>query len=107
MHSSPKDPLNTVFSWFQGRTYQATRQQDWTPEDNLYVDYQRHAEAAGIKPSKRMSRAAFRTELQALTRRAPQNRLAKAIGSSQERYVACWPRVLRHPAKLYTDAAVA
>lgn len=100
MHSSPKDPLNTFRAWSKAQSYQATRQQDWTPEDNLYVDYHAHAEATGVAPSNRLSRTRFREQLRILCGRLPEKRKARSLGSNQERWVDCWPRVLRAPARL-------
>jgi len=105
MHSSPRDPLNTFRPWSKAETYQATRQGDWTPEDNLYVDYQAHAEAAGIAPSDRLSRDAFREELRCLCGRLPEKRKVRALGSNQPRYADCWPRALRAPARLFAAVA--
>lgn len=106
MHSSPKDPFNTFRPWAKAETYHAPRQQDWTPEDNLYVDYQAHAEAQGIAPSNRLSRARFREELRILCGRLPEKRRVRALGSNQHRYADCWPRVIRAPRILFrADAA--
>lgn len=95
MYSSPTDPLNSVHDWFQARTYQATRPQDWTPEADLYLDYQRHAEAAGIAVRRRLGKTAFAIELRGLMRREPQLRLCVPIGSTRQKHAPCWPRVLR------------
>lgn len=100
MYVSPKDPLNSVHDWFNARTYHAPRSQDWTPELDLYLDYQRHAEAAGIRPSKRVGRTAFAAELQGLTRRQPQLRLAKPLNGGEARNLPFWPRVLRSARQL-------
>ncbi len=95
MYVSPTDPLNSVHDWFQARTYHAPRQQDWTPEADLFLDYHRHAEAAGIRPSKRLGAKAFAAELHGLTRRQPQSRLARPINGGPERHLPFWPRTLR------------
>ncbi|WP_152664044.1 hypothetical protein [Sphingomonas sp. SRS2] len=100
MHSSQFDPLGSVTDWLKARTYRAPQQKDWTPEDNLFVDYHRHAEAAGLAPSERVDRETFRNELHAMSDRGPDHRLAKAEGSSLERWVDCWPRTLRHAQRL-------
>jgi hypothetical protein len=102
MYVSSKDPLNSVHDWFQARTYQATRPQDWTAEADLYLDYQRHAEAAGIRPSKRVGKTAFATELRGLMRREPQLRLARLATAPRcdERHLPFWPRHLRNARQL-------
>lgn len=106
MRTSPKDHLNTFGAWSKAQTYQAVRQQDWTPEDNLFVDYHAYAEACGLSPSKRLSRTAFREELRCICGRLPERRKARAIGSNLDRYVDHWPRVLRAPRQLrMADAA--
>lgn len=105
MRTSHKDHMNTFGAWSKAQTFQATRQQDWTPEDNLWVDYQAYAEACGIAPSKRLSRTAFREEMRCLCGRLPEKRKARAIGSSTDSYVPHWPRVLRSPRTLLRVAA--
>lgn len=95
MYVSPTDPLNSVHDWFQARTHQAERPQDWTPEADLYADYLRHAEAAAIAKSRRLSRKAFGIELRGLIRREPQSRLAQAQVGIPAKHEPFWPRVLR------------
>lgn len=104
MHSSPKDPTNSVGDWFAARTYQATRPQDWTPEANLYLDYRQHATAAGIKLRDQLGSRAFAVEIRALCRREPQKRLARQGGHATAQQHPFWPRVLRS-ARLLASAA--
>ncbi|MCZ4340602.1 hypothetical protein O4H52_03215 [Sphingomonadaceae bacterium G21617-S1] len=96
MYVSPKDPLNSVHDWFQARTYQAVRPQHWTPEANLYADYLRHAEAAGVAKSRRVGPVNFATEMRGLMRREPQRRLATRVVGTAGQMVPFWPRVLRN-----------
>lgn len=97
MHSSPHDPTNSFRNWSSARTHHSTRQQDWTPETNLYLDYLDHAAATGVSTSKQLSRARFREELRMLCCRPPQPRLVTLPGAAKATYADCWPRVLRAP----------
>lgn len=99
MHSSPNDPTNSFRNWSSARTYHSTRQQDWTPEANLYRDYLDHAAAAGVATSRQLSRTRFREELRMLCCRAPQLRRVQEPGKPAE-HADCWPRVLRPAARL-------
>lgn len=100
MYVSNIDKLNTGHAWFVARTYQAARPQDWTPQADLYLDYQRYAEGAGIAPSKRLSSPAFAMELRGLMRREPQLRMAKPFNGGPERLLPFWPRVARRARQL-------
>jgi hypothetical protein len=96
MYVSPTDPLNSVNAWFTARTYQAVRQQDWTPEADLHADYLRYAERLGVPVRKRLGKIAFSAELAGLMRRQPQLRSAREVNSGPDQLLPFWPRVLRN-----------
>lgn len=100
MHSSAKDPTNSVGAWFAACTYPATRPQDWTPVANLFLDYRRHAAASGIRMRDQLGVRAFEVELVALCRRQPQKRPASRFPGGKAQLVDFLPRVIRAPRQL-------
>lgn len=95
MHISPHDPTGSFRLWSRAHTAQAVRPQDWTPEDVLFHDYHRHAEAMGVVASDRLDRDGFRAEMRILSGRMPEPRRVTTIGASFPRMADCWPRTLR------------
>lgn len=95
MYVSQTDPLNSVFAWFEARTYHADKPQAWTPEADLYADYLQHAAALKVAVRKRLGPSAFSAELAGLMRRQPQLRAVTRPGSVNQDLAPFWPRVLR------------
>lgn len=97
MYVSQTDPLNSVFAWFEARTYHADKPQGWTAEADLYADYLRYCAGLPrpVAKSRRLGKTAFSAELAGLMRRQPQLRAAKELMSGPEALLACWPRSFR------------